>query len=662
MIFRFLPAAFFLFVFAAFPMELIAQKGNEDPVLFSVGNNDVHVSEFKYVYEKSNGESADYSEESVKEFLDLYRKFKLKVADAKAQGMAEDGQLDAELAQYRNQLADKYMSDDAMLDRLTKELYNRMKWDIDVSHIQRSVPPNAPDYIREQSIEKLEEAKKALASGVDFSAVAKKYSQDRSVTENGGHLGYRRAKLPDGFYELETAIYNTEPGEVAGPVQSRVGYHLIKVNERKPDPGTIEVAHILIRKPREGLPDSSQQVIHQIYEELKKGGEFGKLAQTYSDDKNNRRQDGYLGKFKTGTYDPAFEKAAFNIPEDGAYSSPVQTDFGWHIIKRLSLDELGDYESEKLRLEDKVRNDSRYKLAQEALIERVKKEEDFQVLEVSNKELLEVLTEDVFQVNWKAPSSYDNRGLFQIRDSVYTLKSFINYLAQNLDARYQRSVVEDPESKIGHILDGYADYEILNFEKAHLEDKYPAFREIMREYREGIMLFEISKNKIWDRAGQDTAGLRKYYEQHQSQFHTPRSVKYDEYKVNTSNTRVLAKVEKLIRKKEPGKVLKKLNKAAEVVTHAQQEIKEDEFEELYGTEGEKLTNDNVYRKTDSSKGVTVFGQIQNIEPGEPLPFQEARGAVMSEYQKHLENQWVAELLNKYDVDTNEKVLRSIIRS
>lgn len=298
---RCLPLLTLLLLLSLCSIDLYGQRPTGDPVLFKVGDDEVHVSEFTYVYEKSNGESADYSQKSIGDFLDLYQKFKLKVADARARGMANDPSLDSELAVYRNQLADKYMSDEAMLGRLTRELYDRLQWRVDVSHILRTVPPNAPEVLTEKALEDLEEARKQLESGVEFSQVARKYSQDRSVMQNDGHLGYRRAKLPEGFYELENAIYNTPNGGIVSPVHSRLGYHLIQVNGRIPDPGTIEVAHILIRTPRDGSVDSSQQTIERIYQMLENGADFGELALEYSEDSNNNKQKGYLGSFKTST-------------------------------------------------------------------------------------------------------------------------------------------------------------------------------------------------------------------------------------------------------------------------------------------------------------------------------------------------------------------------
>lgn len=662
MIYRCLTLLAFLWFIPAFTTHAHAQQASQDPILFTVGGEEVRLSEFAYVYEKSNSDSARYDEKSVKEFLDLYQKFKLKVADARAQGMDQNDQLESELAVYRNQLADKYMSDEAMLDRMTKELYERIQWDIDVSHILRTVPQDGAEVLSERAIQALEKAKEELNDGAEFSVVARKYSQDRSVLNNNGHLGYRRAKLPNGMYDLETAIYTTPEGEVAGPVRSSLGYHLIKVNGRIPDPGTIEVAHILIRKPRRGVEDTTKEQIDRIYQELKEGADFGDMAEKYSEDGNNNKQKGYLGKFQLGKYAPEFEEAAYAIQEDGGISPPVQTSYGWHIIQRISLDTLGSYESEKRYLQNLVRSDDRYGLAQEALVERVKNEENFRRTDVTDDQLLEILTKDVFQVNWEVPEIDENPDLFMIDETTYDLQGFLTFLSENLDARYQGHLVRDPSKVVGDILNNYVSHEVLKYEKAHLEEKYPEFREIMREYREGIMLFEISKEKIWDRAGQDSAGLRQFYEQHQTIYHTPRTITFNRFQVNTTNPGVLKKVERLIRKKSPEKVLKKLNKAAQVVKVEKKSLPEDEFMEGYGSEEQELTKGNLHSFLNRDAGSTIYGHIVDVGEGKPLDFEEARGTVMSDYQKYLEEQWVAQLKEKYDIELNETVLQSIIKS
>lgn len=643
-------------------LSLNAQTPADDPVLFSIGDDEVHVSEFNYVYEKSIGTDADYSLESIQDFLNLYKKFKLKVEDARQQGIGNDPSMQAELEMYREQLAEKYMSDHSVLKKLTEELYERMKFEVDVSHILIRLPERAPETAEAKALADLEAAKKAINSGMNFGIVAKKYSQDESVTANEGHLGFRRAKLPEGFYDLETAIYETPIGEISEPVRSRLGYHLVQVNGKRPSHGDLEIAHILIRNPRSAAQDTSRLAINRIYNKLKEGLNFKDLAQKYSQDKNTSSQGGNLGTFKAGTYAPAFEEAAYSIAEDGGFSEPVYTDFGWHIIRRISQKKLGSYGEERNSLEALIRQDSRFRLAEKALVDKIKKEENFKFHDVDPKELLDIIGEEVYGFQWKPPKKVENIALFTIRDQEYGLIGFIDFLDKNKNIRYRRSSDHEPVSAMRDMLDAYAHAEIIRFEKAHLEEKHPEFREIMREYQEGIMLFEISKNKIWDVAGRDSVGIQQFYNDHRKNYHSPRELTVDNYTVRSLNPETLEKVQKRIRKKSPEKVLKKFNKAADVIKHEEKVLQEEEWIGMFDAKKSEIKPDEVAQKTNKEAGTTLISKIRSVKEGDLLDFDEVRGIVISDYQEFLENKWVEELNKKYEIEVDESVLHSIARS
>ncbi|WP_236980866.1 peptidylprolyl isomerase [Membranihabitans maritimus] len=651
----------FLTIFLLVLPHLNAQDNSEDPVLFTVGNDKVHISEFKYVYEKSNGASADFSEASLDEFLELYKKFKLKVADAKAQGLNDDPALQEELNHYREQLANNYMSDKAVLDNLTRELYERKKEEVDVSHILIRIPENAPEALIKNVRDRLMMAKNALAEGLPFSTVAKRFSQDQSVTSNGGHLGYRYAKLPNGFYDLETAMYETPVGQISEPVESSLGLHIIKVEGKRPARGEMTIRHILARTGRSSRTDTSKQKIDRIYSLLEEGADFQQLAKKYSEDKNTNHKGGMLGAFTTGTFAPEFEDVAFTISQDGGYSLPVKTEYGWHIIQRVKLDTLDSYAMEKDYLENIIQNDYRFQIAQKALVNKIKTKENYQIGDITASDLLEVFSEDVFKLKWDAPEVSKNPVLFSIQDKEYRLKDLSTYLQKNRNARYQTRAVRNPEEAMQEIFDAYIDREVLEFEKAHLEENYPEFKEIMREYREGIMLFEVSKERIWDKAGSDTVGLKNYYEDHKSEYYSPRDITVSKFTINSTDERVIEKVAKRIRKKSPEKVLKKLNKAAKVISYDKMEMKENELKEEYFADKELSIGDMDMIK-DAEKGSTTVLKIQEVGKAMPLKFQEAKGEVMSDYQIFLEEDWIAELKSKYEVDVNENVFQSLVKS
>jgi peptidyl-prolyl cis-trans isomerase SurA len=258
-------------------ISLYSQK--EDQVLMRVGNSDVKVSEFKYIYEKNNGAGADYSQKSLNEYLDLYTKFKLKVEKAKSLQLDTISALVSELDGYRKQLASSYLIDKEVTDFLLQELHARTKEDVEFSHIFLPIAETATKAQKEEAKAKLREVKSKLVAGMSFEEAAKMYSEDKTTASKGGNMGYFTAKLPSGFYELESALYNTPKGQVSDIVTSRIGYHLVKVTNRRPARGSLEVAHILVNPEQTKLADS-------IYQAIKGGADFDKLAQKYSIDKN----------------------------------------------------------------------------------------------------------------------------------------------------------------------------------------------------------------------------------------------------------------------------------------------------------------------------------------------------------------------------------------
>jgi peptidyl-prolyl cis-trans isomerase SurA len=258
---------------------------DKDEVLMKVGNSDVRVSEFKYIYEKNNGANADYSEKNVNEYLDLYIKFKLKVEKAKQLQLDTISALISELSGYRKQLASSYLIDKEVTEFLLRELYDRMKYDVEFSHIFIPVAEGATKSIREEAKSKLREIKSKIVGGMSFENAASEFSSDRTTALKGGNMGYFTAKLPSGFYELESALYKLKPGQISDIVESRIGFHLIKVTNTRPARGIMEVAHILLKQEQQNLADS-------IYNELLKGKDFDVLALNYSIDKTTAKKRG----------------------------------------------------------------------------------------------------------------------------------------------------------------------------------------------------------------------------------------------------------------------------------------------------------------------------------------------------------------------------------
>jgi peptidyl-prolyl cis-trans isomerase SurA len=286
----------------------------DNRTLFTVEGTPVTVDEFTYIYSKTNGEEATFSEESLQEYLDLYVKFKLKVQRAKEMRLDTIVALQEELAGYRRQLADSYLIDRAIGDQLIREAYEHTTQEVDFSHILFGVGIKADPKDTLAVYKQAVAAMRRLQQGEDFEAMARLMSMDKYSRPKGGRVGFVTAMLPAGFHKLENAIYETPIGQLAGPVRTNAGYHLLKVHARRPARGEVEAAHIVIRK-KEDNPGAAKAGIDSIYQRLQNGEPFEALARLRSEDGNTNRQNGYLGFFGINRYEKAFEDAAFGLTD-----------------------------------------------------------------------------------------------------------------------------------------------------------------------------------------------------------------------------------------------------------------------------------------------------------------------------------------------------------
>jgi peptidyl-prolyl cis-trans isomerase SurA len=361
--------------------SLSATAQSADPILFTVQNKPVYVSEFNYIYSKNNQEKADYSEASLKDYLDLYVRFKLKVQKARDMKLDTLGVLKSELEGYRKQLAKSYLEDREVTDKLVHEAFERMQQDINISHIFTAVDRNASPADTLAAFLKSNNIARTLRNGGNFDQIAADSSDEKTARTNKGKIGFITAMLPDGYYALEKAIYAAKPGDIVGPVRTNVGYHVVRVEAFRPARGEMEVGQILLRKSEDATKNSLVKLrIDSVYQALSNGAKWEELCLKYTEDKTNAAKGGYIGFFGINRYQPSFEEAAFALKNDGAYSAPTETTIGWHIIKRLSARPVNTFDTMKRALTEKVKRDSRSEMARQSMIRRIKSESRFQEL------------------------------------------------------------------------------------------------------------------------------------------------------------------------------------------------------------------------------------------------------------------------------------------
>ncbi|WP_242926755.1 peptidylprolyl isomerase [Pontibacter vulgaris] len=496
-----------------------ATKKNDkkEPAIVTLGSQPVSTSEFQYVYEKNNNGNSDaYTRESVNDYLNLYSNFKLKVLEAESRGLDTTTAFKRELEGYKEQLALPYLTDKSVTDKLVQEAYERMKQEVNASHILINLAPDAaPEDTLAAYNQVLELRKRALA-GEDFGKLARENSQDPTAAESNGNLGYFTAMQM--VYPFEDAAYKTPAGQVSMPVRTRFGYHLIKVNDVRPARGEVRVAHIMVRATP-GMPKAdslaAKQRVDAIYKRVQRKESWDKLTSEFSEDANSASNGGELPWFGTGRMIPAFEETAFSLKQ-GEISKPVLTPYGWHIIKLLEKRGLAPYEDMEQNLRNRVAKDSRSELNKTVFLNRIKKENNLAENAEAKTAALAKADDNLLQGKWDYNTADKalKSTLFTIQAKPYTVADFYTYVK----AEQRPRVTGTPAHAMNVLYNNFIEKSLLEYERANLENKHNDYRMLVKEYHDGILLFQLMDEKVWSKAVEDTTGLQTYFEQNKDKY------------------------------------------------------------------------------------------------------------------------------------------------
>lgn len=643
-----------------FSLIVFTQAQDKDPVLFTVDGTPVHVSEFKYIYSKTNGKNADFSRATLQEYLDLYTKFKLKVKKAKDMKLDTVQALQEELAGYRRQLADSYLLNKQVTEKLTKELFERSQFDLDISHILFSLAPEAKGTDTVEAYRQAMDARARLLKGENFTTVAKQVSADKSAATNGGHIGYVTAMFPNGFYALESAAYRLPFEQLSMPIRTSAGYHLLKVHSKRPARGEVEVAHILLRtEGNDAIIVKSQ--IDTIYSSLKRGTNFEELAAKTSNDSRTADKGGYVGFVTINRFEQAFEDAAYSVAKDGDYSKPFQTSVGWHIIKRISKKEIQPYEQMRGQLEARIKRDARFETARKAMVEDIKRETGFKDYPNLLTEFSANLNDTFFTFQWHAPQPPSTKVLFTMAKKAFTLGDFAQFVENATRQRMRMSGEASADAAVQSLYEEFVNESCLRFEEQRLDQKYPEFKALLREYEEGILLFEATRINVWDKASQDTVGLKNYFKTLKGKYRWEDRATTTVFYVDGISKSVLEPMRDYALKHSSQEVIDKFNKSDTIGIRVEEQLlekgKSPEASELK----EWKVGEVTIAKFDRQNNEYSFRKVEKIIPAQDKLLNEARGYIIADYQDHLEVQWVNELKKEYPVKIEKAVFESLIK-
>ena len=631
--------------------------GQNDPIIMEIGNKKITKSEFQQIYLKNNPDPK-YDQKSLDEYMEMFTKFKLKVAEAEAIGYDTIPKLKKELAGYKKQLASPYLVDSAKNESMVKEAYERTKTELRASHILIRCDQYALPSDTLSAYNKALALKNRILKGEKFETIAKSTggSEDPSVQSNGGDLGFFTAFQM--VYPFEDAAYTTKIGEISNPVRTRFGYHIIYVTDSRPARGTIKVAHIMVAVAKTAPSDeieSAQKKIDEIYEKLQNGEKFEELVKNYSDDPSSNSKDGALPVFGSGTTTRMvtdFENAAFALKNNGEYSKPIRTDYGFHIVKRLEWTELKSFEESKKELQNRVNKDERAMKTQDSYVSKLKKLYNYQDKSKRSIKWFEKnIDSTCFQGKWLADKLKSDKILFKLDGQKHTQQSFAKFIEKN-----QKNFNKDNfQILLKQQYGKWEKEEILNYEESKLESKYPDFKALMNEYHDGIILYEVMSDKVWNKAIQDTNGLKEYFNSNRNLYTWGKRI--DALVYECYNKKIADQVYKMIQNDTINSkhVLEEINKDSELNLRVRTNKFEQQNTPFLKDREFKIGNNLPFELDGKYYVIKVSELLQETEK----EINEAKGVVTSDYQNYLEKLWIEQLKVKHPIKINTTVLYSL---
>lgn len=661
--YRFITIFILLIVFSP---SVFSQKSLDKKTLITIADEDVSVGEFMKTFNKNNSSEDMTKEGAIEDYLNLYINFKLKVMEAKALKMDTIPSFINELEGYRKQLAKPYFIDESVNESLLEEAYQRKLKDVRASHILIMVNENASAADTLEAYNKIAKIREEILAGKDFAEAAMEYSDDPSAIDteaipnkqrfrkgNKGDLGY--FTVFNMVYPFENAAYNTPVGEISQPTRTRFGYHILKIDSKTDALGTAQVAHIYVTlRPDASSEDSARKAdkINNIYAKIQEGMSFEEAVNKFSEDKGSAKNKGQLSKFTCNKVVPEFVILAKEL-EPGEISQPIKTLYGFHIVKVISRETPGTFEQESEKLKERLAKDDRTHKSEEAVVNKIKLENNFKIYEKQKTEVFAIIDSSVIEGTFVADSApVLSKVLFKIAKQKYLQSEFVAYVAE----KQKKQVDMDKEFYLNQLLNEFTEKELLTYEDLHLEEHFPEFADLMNEYHDGILLFNLTDEKVWNKAVKDTVGQQEFFANHRDDYMWKERVDATAFHMRNAED-VDSAMSIILQYENDGDIAKALG--LDSITSVR--ILPGKYEK-----GDDKYIDKVKWQTGLSapiksdvENLVVAVRIKELIPAQHKELKESRGMVTADYQNYLEKQWIEDLKVKFPVSINDEVLNTL---
>ncbi len=628
----------------------------EKQALFSIDDSSYYSDEFVRIYNKNLDLVKDDSQKDLDKYLELFIGYKLKVQKAYKLGLNNNVKYQNELKSYRGQLAKNYMNDSKVTNELIDEAYERINKEVKASHILILVDESASAADTLKAYNKISKVYQLLKEGKNFEEVAQQYSEDPSVKDNKGNLGYFSAFRM--VYPFENAAFNTTVGQFSAPFRTKFGYHIVKVTDARKNRGEVTVAHIMIVKPSgsdAASQEKAKQTIDDIYKKIQQGESFESLASQFSEDKSTSGKGGVLQRFGSGQLaSEEFEDVAFSLNDKNEISKPFLSQFGWHIVKLIEKHPVQSIQEMRTELENKVKKDERSLLITNSLATKLRKKYSFTKNEKLLLKIKKSVTDDFYSQTWQMPENKKElSGELAVinKNGKLNSSSFISYI---FSQQKNNINIKPISALVDNLFDKWMDNQLVQYYDDNLENEFVDFKNIVEEYRDGLLLFDLMEKEIWERAKTDTIGLDAYFKNNSKNYMWANRYDVDVY--SSTNEKIIEKAKSYLEKNKTTDYIKsKLNKKETVNIMVKSGLFEENHDILSEYKDVQIGTTSIVKKGNYYFVV----KVKEIKPAQEKIIDECRGKVISDYQQFLENNWVDELKKEFKVIVNKATFEQV---
>ncbi len=619
----------------------------QSQTLFTYGANKVDKKEFWRAFSKNNNGATD--EKSIREYLDLFVRFKLKVQAAKDAKLDTLPNIQNDIAGFRAQIIEQYMRNQDAVNSLNKEAFERSKTEIEAAHIFVAFGTDSA-----AAKTQIEKAYQQLRGGADFTKTSAELSTDGYVKSTGGYIGYISAlSLP---YEMENVLYALPVGAYSKPLAGKNGYHILKCISKRKCAGLMKAAQILVAIPANATQEEINRLktrAEMIYNKLKQGEKFEEITSIYSDDKLTYMNGGLMQEFTFTKFDAAFSKPVFDLQKDGDFTQPFKTSDGFHIVKRISLKPIEEIPEYIQKINEGVSNDERMNIAAEKQKLEMQKASGFKQLPYNEKELW-TLTDTMLKSKNYASFFKANKQkpLFLLKGKTVSVADWLRYV------KSQQTVPNAlPQFNYKQLIGQFIESTTEQYYRDRLENMNEDFRYQMKEFTEGSLLFEVMERNIWSKAPMDSAGLAGYYNKNKTKYKWAPSVSAIIF--NCSDSSVAGEAWNMM-KKDPFKWKQYMDgfNGTALADSGRFEYAQLPIADKNGLQAGVITPVIINGNDGSASFCYILQNFPNVGQ---RSFDEAKGLVINDYQQQMEEKWIEQLKKKYPVKVNEVLVKGMVK-